>query len=224
MLILFDCDGVLLDSELLVARAAADLLREQGYETTPEALVTSYTGTSTAEMLADIEEQMERHLPHDFHQRLDDAVEVKLEKSVQAMEGAHDLLDMFDDARCVCSNSSSDYLQKHLRATGLHDRFRPYVFSAPEVGTKKPKPAPDVYLHAAKELETAPADCIVIEDSPHGVAAARAAGMRVIGFIGGSHAYPSLGELLMEAGAETVVRRLTDCASVIEAFRDWDGL
>ena len=131
------------------------------------------------------------------------------------------MLDALDDPRCICSNSRSERLEVSLGKVGLWDRFRPYVFSAQEVGTKRGKPAPDVFLHAAEEFETDPADAIVIEDSVTGVTGAVAAGMRVIGFTGASHSWPGHGETLMDAGAVTVVRRLADVPATLEALREW---
>ena len=97
-----------------------------------------------------------------------------------------------------------------MERTRLWDRFKPYIFSAGEVGTKKPKPDPNVYRYALEQFRCDPRDAVVIEDSVFGVAAAKAAGARVIGFTGASHAWPGLADLLTEAGAETVVNRLAD--------------
>jgi beta-phosphoglucomutase-like phosphatase (HAD superfamily) len=108
-----------------------------------------------------------------------------------------------------------------MRSTGLWDRFRPYVYSALEVGSKAPKPDPSVFLHAATTLDVEPKDCYVVEDSFHGVQAAVAAGMRVVGFIGGSHSYPGHGEHLMDAGAETVIHRFEDLPATLEALKVW---
>ena len=111
-----------------------------------------------------------------------------------------------------------------MERTRLWDRFRPYIYSAPEVGTKRPKPDPNVYLYGLEQFGCAPRDAVVIEDSVFGVTAARQAGARVIGFTGASHAWPGLADLLTEAGAETVVNRLADVPKVAEAFAMWDGV
>jgi beta-phosphoglucomutase-like phosphatase (HAD superfamily) len=104
---------------------------------------------------------------------------------------------------------------------GLWDRFRPYVFSARDVPNGRGKPAPDIFLHAAKLLDTDPSDAIVIEDSIAGVTGAVAAGMRTVGFTGASHSWPGHGEALMDAGAMTVIRRLADFPATVEALREW---
>ena len=111
-----------------------------------------------------------------------------------------------------------------LRKTELWDRFRPYVFSAADVGSGLGKPAPHVFLHAADEFKFDPRQCTVIEDSVHGVAAAVAAGMRVVGFTGGSHCFEGHGELLSDAGAETVITKLIELKEVVAAFEAWDGI
>jgi beta-phosphoglucomutase-like phosphatase (HAD superfamily) len=111
-----------------------------------------------------------------------------------------------------------------LEKTDLYDRFSPYIYSAVEVGSLEPKPAPNVYLHAAAELEIDPREALVLEDSVFGVTAARAAGMRVVGFTGGRHTWPGHADLLTEAGAETVIRRFTDLPAVAEALMAWEGI
>ncbi len=106
----------------------------------------------------------------------------------------------------------------------LYDRFKPYIFSAVEVGTREPKPSPNVYQYAIKEFGVAPRDALVLEDSVSGVTAARGAGARVVGFTGGSHTWPGHADLLTEAGAETVINRLADLPRVAEALAAWEGI
>ena len=108
-----------------------------------------------------------------------------------------------------------------LARVELWDRFRPYIFSARDVGEGRGKPAPDVFLHAAREFGSTPDEVIVVEDSVAGVTGAAAAGMRVIGFTGAAHSWPGHGEALMDAGAFTVVRRLSEVPGTIEALRTW---
>jgi beta-phosphoglucomutase-like phosphatase (HAD superfamily) len=111
-----------------------------------------------------------------------------------------------------------------MERTQLWDRFNTYSLPSPEVGTKKPKPDPNVYLYALEQFRCDPRDAVVIEDSVFGVTAARRAGARVIGFTGASHAWTGLADLLTEAGAETVVSRLAEVPRVAEAFAMWDGV
>ena len=218
MLIIFDCDGVLVDSEPLALRLMAEQLSAAGFEASAEDLLARFAGFTDDEVLRIVAREAGKPLPEGFETAYTDALEERLVK-VEAVPGAHEMLDLLEDPRCVCSNSPASRLKITLGATGLYDRFRPYVFSARDVG--KPKPAPDIYLHAAQQLETAPGDSVVIEDSVAGVTAAVAAGVRVIGFTGTAHGRSGLGDALTEAGAETVVHRLADVAPVIEAFRHW---
>jgi HAD superfamily hydrolase (TIGR01509 family) len=221
MLIIFDCDGVLIDSEILSARVDCELLREIGYEIAPEDLAHRYAGFTTERIFQLVAEEMGRALPDDMVKRAQQETDRRLAKEVQPIASVHEMLDMLDDPRCICSNSRTERLKVSLTKAGLWDRFRPYVFSAPDVREGRGKPAPDVFLHAAETLETDPQEAVVIEDSTTGVTGATAAGMRVIGFTGASHTWPGHGEALMDAGALTVVNRLTDVPATVEALREW---
>lgn len=223
MLIIFDCDGVLIDSEIVAAEVNAEILTEYGFSITAAEMNERFVGLTGPQIAAAIEEELGRPLPEEFKDRADAEIDRRM-TGVKAIAGIHDLLDALDAPRCICSNSSSVRLKISLEAAGLYNRFKPYIFSAPEVGTRLGKPAPDVFLHAARTFEVDPKDVIVIEDSVPGVTGATAAGMRVIGFVGGAHTWAGHGEMLMDAGAETVVRRLKDVAPVVEAFRAWGGI
>ncbi|MCT4656877.1 MAG: HAD family phosphatase [Cohaesibacter sp.] len=220
MLVIFDFDGTLIDSEILWAQATSEVFKEEEIDFDVDTYNAQYAGMTSQEIITHLEDELERGLPHDIPQRIEDKVDKKLEK-VQLIEGVQTMLDELDYARCVCSNAKSDYLSDHMRSTGLWDRFRPYIYSAVEVGNKSPKPDPNVFLHAATTLKEDPSDCYVVEDSFHGVQAAMAAGMRVIGFIGGKHTYPGHGEHLMDAGAETVIHRFEDLPATLEALKIW---
>jgi HAD superfamily hydrolase (TIGR01509 family) len=221
MLVIFDCDGVLIDSEILSARVDSDLLREIGYEIEPLELAHRFAGVTTEGIFRAIGEEIGRAVPKDLIGRAQKETDRLLAKDVQPIAGVHEMLDLLEDPRCICSNSRGERLRVSLTPSGLWDRFRPYVFSAPEVGEGRGKPAPDVFLHAAHVFETDADDAIVIEDSTTGVTAAVAAGMRVIGFTGASHSWPGHGEALMEAGALTVIKRHAELPATIEALRAW---
>ncbi|WP_350333330.1 HAD family hydrolase [Coralliovum pocilloporae] len=223
MLIIFDADGVLLDSEIVAAKVETEAFRQHGFDRDPQDFVREFAGLPGSEIKSRIEEELGKNLPDDLLDQIERTIDERLAKDVKAIEGVEDMLDSLDDPRCVCSNSPTERLEATFRKTALFDRFRPYIFSAISIEDVEPKPAPDIFLHAARELETDPGDCIVIEDSVHGVAGAIAAGMRVIGFVGGSHSFTGHSELLMEAGAETVARRLSEIAPIIEAMKVWDG-
>jgi HAD superfamily hydrolase (TIGR01509 family) len=221
MLIIFDCDGVLIDSEILSARVDCELLRELGYEIEPTELAHRFAGITTERIFRTVGEEMGRAVPDDVVRRAERETDRRLKEEVQPVAGVHEMLDMLDDPRCICSNSRAERLRVSLERTGLWDRFRPYVFSARDVAEAREKPAPDVFLHAAGVFEAGPDETVVIEDSATGVVGAVAAGMRVIGFTGASHSWPGHGEALMEAGALTVVSRLADVPATIEALREW---
>jgi beta-phosphoglucomutase-like phosphatase (HAD superfamily) len=123
--------------------------------------------------------------------------------------------------KCICSNSSPERLDAMLTRTGLLPLFGSNVFSARALASHRPKPAPDIFLHAAEVMKAEPARCFVIEDSAHGVHGAKAAGMRVIGFTGASHSWPGHADALTEAGAETVIRRWAELHPVIAALSEW---
>lgn len=221
-LIMFDCDGVLIDSEILAAQVEAERFAELGYEITAEEIAARFAGLTLDRIMELLSEETGMVFPESFVIETDAEVERRLGRDVKAIEGVHEMLDRLDLPRCICSNSSTERLELTLRRVDLWDRFRPYVFAAREVGTKRGKPAPDVYLFGAKEFEVSPSETIVLEDSVHGVAAAAAAGCRVVGFTGGRHSYPGHADALSEAGAETTIRRLSDFPSVVEAFSDWE--
>jgi beta-phosphoglucomutase-like phosphatase (HAD superfamily) len=110
-----------------------------------------------------------------------------------------------------------------LTKVGLKEHFAPHIYSAKDLGADRVKPKPDIFLHGAKQFNVSPSRCVVVEDSVHGVHAAREAGMRVIGFTGASHTYPSHADKLTDAGAETVIARMSDLPGVIAAMEEWEG-
>ncbi|MEP1206653.1 MAG: HAD-IA family hydrolase [Rhizobiaceae bacterium] len=223
-LVLFDCDGTIMDSELLAAECEIEALSPYGIKMTPKEFSARFAGTSSFVVKEAMEEELGRNLPDDHIQTVKAKMREKLWREVKPMPGIHELLDRLDQARCVCSNADMEKLKIELTRGELWDRFRPYVFSAYEIETKKRKPEPDLFIHAAAEFEIAPQNCVVIEDSIAGVQAGVAARMRVIGFTGGSHTHPGHADELTNAGAETVVSRLSDIPATIEAFAKWEGL
>jgi HAD superfamily hydrolase (TIGR01509 family) len=220
-LIIFDCDGVLVDSEIIAARVEADLLTEAGYPITAEELAETYAGLTFKDTLLRIEQQAQIPLQASLIGQVDSLIDQKLKKEVRATEGAHQAVLGVGARRCICSNSNMKRLELTLGKTGLLPLFEGRIFSAGETATKKPKPAPDVFIHAATTLGADPARTFVIEDSVHGIAGAKSAGMRVIGFTGGSHSYPGHADALTEAGAETVIRRWADLNGVLAALAQW---
>jgi HAD superfamily hydrolase (TIGR01509 family) len=223
LLIAFDCDGVVVDSEIIAAAVDAEHLTEAGFAITATEVVRRFAGLTSREIAAIVEAETGRPLPAAFFEETRAEIDHRLAAEVQAIPGIHDLLDRLDGPRCLCSNSANDRLAIMLKKTLLYDRFAPHIFSAIEVGTREPKPSPNVYRYAMEQFRTAPRDTIVLEDSLPGVLAARAAGARVVGFSGGSHTFPGHADILTEAGAETVIRRLRDFPAVVAAMSTWAG-
>jgi HAD superfamily hydrolase (TIGR01509 family) len=224
MLFAFDCDGVLVDSEVIASAVDAELLTEAGYEISAEDVTRRFAGLTSKAIHELIEAEIGRPLPETFLTKQKEELDKRLARDLKAVAGVGELLDMIDGPRCVCSNSTNHRLKLSLEKTGLWDRFRPYIYSAVEVGSKEPKPSPNVYAYAAQMFEIDPREMLVIEDSIFGIAAAKAAGARVVGFVGGRHSWPGHADLLTEAGAETVIRRLTDLPKIAEALMAWEGM
>ena len=211
-LVIFDCDGVLIDSELLSVRADRECLAEDGIELSAEEILDRYTGISLAAMLSDLEARHGRPLP-DFAQRHRDRLRRLFEADLRPIPGVTDVLDSLACRVCVASSSTPERLRHALSLVGLFDRFDPNVFSTAAVA--RGKPAPDLFLYAAARMGVAPQRCVVVEDSIPGVAAAVAAGMVAIGFAGGSHCRPGDAARLAEAGAAPVIDRMAQLAAAL---------
>ena len=226
MLLIFDCDGVLVDSEIIASQVNLDVLKELGVDMTLEDMSEKYAGLAGKEIFARIAEELERPLPEDLEDRTDQMMDERMIQSLQVVTGVEAMLDQLDReglSRCICSNSRTERLKRNLEQTNLLHRFDPHIYSSRLVGTKEPKPDPNVFLHALSEFEAEPATTLVVEDSAHGVMGAVAAGLRVVGFTGASHTYPGHAEQLMDAGAITTVNRLSDLPPTFEALRNWSG-
>lgn len=224
MLIIFDCDGVLVDSEILASEVNRTLAKEMGMEISLDDLSLRFSGLTGDAIFEKIAEELAVPVPENIVERSDQMLDDALKQSLQAVAGVHDMLDALDDPYCICSNSTTVRLEQNLKIVSLFEQFHPHIFSALEVRQNLPKPSPDVFLHAAEKLGVSPKDTIVIEDSSHGVEGAVAAGMRVIGFTGASHTYPGHGEKLMDAGAETTVSMLSDVNPTVQALKNWSGI
>lgn len=222
-LVIFDCDGVLVDSEVIAARIEAELLTQAGYEISAEELSEVYAGLTFKDILMAVEEKAKIPFQISLIDQAEELVDRKLKSDVRAIESVHEAVAAVTSQHCVCSNSRSERIEFMLRKTGLLPFFSGRIFSALETPTARTKPAPDVFLFAAEKLGAAPARSFVIEDSVHGVSGARAAGMRVIGFTGASHSYPGHADALTEAGAETVIRRWPDLKGVLAALSEWSA-
>jgi len=183
MLVIFDCDGVLVDSEWISNRVLAECLSEAGLPTTTEESMQTYMGRSLEACLAIAEERLGRALPDDFEARFRDQSFRALHSEVEPVPGVTSALDAIAAlglATCVASSGPHEKMRVTLGRTGLLPRFEGRIFSASEVA--RGKPHPDVFLHAALRMGARPARCVVVEDSAPGVRAGRAAGMTVFGF------------------------------------------
>lgn len=207
-LVIFDCDGVLIDSELLAVRADIACLAEDGVVVSEEEILERYTGISVAGMVADIEERHGRPLAN-FAARHHALVAELFDAELRAIAGIEAVLDSLPCRLCVASSSTPERLAMALGKVGLRDRFYPHIYSAAVVA--RGKPAPDLFLHAATEMRVAPERCVVVEDSLPGIAAAIAAGMMPVGFTGGSHCRAGHAARLIDAGA---VRIAADAAEL----------
>jgi HAD superfamily hydrolase (TIGR01509 family) len=220
-LVIFDCDGVLVDSEIIAARVEAELLTAAGYPIEAEDLAQTYAGLTFRDIMLRIEQESQQLFQASLITEAEKLVDSRLKAEVRAIDGVHEAVAAVSTPFCICSNSGSERLEAMLTRTHLFPFFKGRIFSALETSSKKPKPAPDVFLHAASVMKADPKSTFVIEDSVHGVGGAKAAGMRVIGFTGASHTHPGHADMLMEAGAETVIRRWADFNPVLAALSEW---
>ena len=223
-LVIFDCDGVLMDSELVAAAAELEVYSEFGIEMDPQEFCERFAGKDSALIKLDMEKELGRTLPDDTMKKVHASVDAKCGLEAKIIKGADTVLDQLDQARCICSNGPQLKMKHMLSRVGLYDKFRPYIFSAKDFDPPKHKPEPDIILKALKEFELQPLQAIVVEDSVHGIGAARTAGTRVIGFTGASHTYPKHADELIDAGAETVISRLSELPAIIDAFSAWGGM
>lgn len=218
--IIFDCDGVLIDSERIASRVDAESLTTIGIKITAAALAHRFSGVSYRDMYAALEAETGIRLPDDYAARAHARVLAACDQegAALAMPGIHALLDGLTGSRlCVASSSSPDWLRRTLGQTDLWQRFAPHVYSA--VAVARGKPAPDLFLLAAARVGAAPVDCVVIEDSVAGVQAARAAGMRALGFCGGGHCQPGHDRRLLAEGAEAVFTHMDELAAALRRER-----
>lgn len=214
-LLIFDCDGVLVDSEVIVIQIEAALLTEAGFEMTADDCADHCVGLSWPDVTAMLETRFGRSVPPGLSDHIQEQSLAAFPGRLQPVEGMADFLRALTRPRCVASSSDLTRVRLSLELTGLTSFFADdAVFSAQMV--TRSKPAPDLFLHAAAQRNNvAPERCLVIEDSPAGVTAALAAGMDVIGFTGGLHARASLHRRLSEAGATTIVDHPTAIANFI---------
>jgi HAD superfamily hydrolase (TIGR01509 family) len=210
-LLIFDCDGVLVDSEPLAARAYADVLAEIGVAISPE-IWPQCIGRKQADIFAILEQAAGRPFGQAPRERLWPRTRELFAAELKPTPGLVPFLEASAIRRCVASSSSPERIAFSLEATGLAPYF-PDIFSTQYVA--RGKPAPDIFLHAAQRMGADPARAVVIEDAPPGVEGARAAGAQVIGYVGGAHADDRHGERLKSAGAHLIAKDWTEIADYL---------
>ena len=216
-LLIFDCDGVLVDSEPLANAILAEMLTSLGRPITTEESMRTQIGKSLADILRETREMTGRDIPENVGAAMNEQLFARFRTDLRAMAGVAEALDALPHSRCLASSSQPARIALALETTRLAGYFD-RRFSAVEV--KRGKPAPDLFLHAAREMEFAPSRCIVIEDSVAGAQAAHAAKMRCIGFVGGGHVDEGLAGRLKEAGAKIVVAHMRDLPDAVARLRD----
>jgi len=218
-MIIFDCNGVLVDSEPLATAIVSQEFMRAGFALTPDVVARYFTGRRPADMFAEVEAISGRKLPADFSATVMTATLRRFRAELRATQHMSYALSWLRGPKCVASSSSIDRIRVSLESTDLIRFFEPHLFSAGEV--RIGKPAPDLFLHVAGKMGVQPSDCIVVEDSPVGVTAGATAGMTVIGFIGGSHAGSQLGSHLRSAGARAIISDMRALKSTIIDLRGW---
>jgi HAD superfamily hydrolase (TIGR01509 family) len=212
-LVIFDCDGVLVDSEVIASRVFAACLAEAGFAMSIEEAMAFGVGKSAVTLSAAVEQAFGRPLPTGFIEGMRARIIGAFTDELRAVEGIDRLLAALKLPCCVASNSHIDRVRHALTATGLLPHLNPHIYTAAMVA--RGKPAPDLFLYAAAQHQVAPERCLVVEDSPGGVAARLAAGMPVVGFVGASHCPPGHGAAMRAAGCVEVFDRMDELAEFL---------
>ena len=215
-LLIFDCDGVLVDSEPIANAILAETLTALGRPMTAAESMRTQIGKSLSDILQETSAIVGRAIPDDVGAAMNERLFIRFRHELRAIDGVAAALAALPQPRCLASSSRPERIDLALEATGLASLFD-HRFSAVQVA--RGKPAPDLFLLAAREMGFAADDALVIEDSVAGVLAARAADRRAIGFVGGGHAGPDLAARLTEAGATRVIAHMRDLPEAIAALQ-----
>ncbi|GJL85860.1 MAG: haloacid dehalogenase [Micavibrio sp.] len=222
-LIIFDCDGTLVDSESVYSVITSELLNEAGFaEYTPALCNSLFAGLSWTEMRVWLEEKHGGPMPEDIVHRYTDIARERMDAELKVVHGAHEILTDIQGSikTCVASNGERSNVLKSLKITKILDFFHePHIFTRIQV--ENPKPAPDLFLHAAEIMEATPENTLVIEDSHVGITAATAAGMDVVGFTGTAHHPESHETRLNEAGAHGIIDSLIHIPAILKHGKGW---
>lgn len=216
-LIIFDCDGVLVDSEAILVDAELAFFRQYGVEITVDSYLDQFMGIPLDDWKAKasvlLNEKLGKPISDDFFKPLEESISSRIANDLMSIDGAYQAIDSLKTAICVASSSSVSSLESKLVQTGLFDLFAPHIYSTQLV--ENGKPAPDLFLHAAKQLDVLPSECIVVEDSANGVLAGKRAGMQVIGFTGGGHCTPHHSSALLSKGADFIATDYSDIVALV---------
>ena len=221
-LVIFDCDGVLVDSEVISCRAHAETLTRHGYPITEEQVLHRFLGVSDREARQIIEREIGWSLPSDFEAQVKEATLKFYAGDLKAIAGVAAAIAAIDLPKCVASSGTPEKIRHGLECAGLYEQLSPHIFSTTQV--KRGKPAPDLFLLAAEQMHAAPKRCLVIEDSIPGVTGALAAGMIVLGFHGGSHCQPGHADKLRAAGAAVVFDDMRQLPDLVRKAAEKPGL
>lgn len=211
-LVIFDCDGVLVDSETISNRVLAQMLSEEGLPTTLAQSRRAYQGMLLADISTHAERQLGRALPEDWLERYETERDAAFHRELEPVAGAIETVGQVTAAGipvCVASQGKLAKTGQSLRLTGL-DRFFPEPARFSSYSVARGKPVPDVFLHAAASMGAEPPKCVVVEDTPSGVTAAVSAGMRALGFAADSDE-----QALRAAGATTILDSLDDLPGLL---------
>lgn len=186
-LVIFDCDGVLVDSEPISIAVLVEALAAAGVAMSEQEAHERFLGRSLKTMSEILHADYGLAIDAAFLEAMRKVLYERFRAELQPISGVAETVDALGVAHCVASSSQPERIRLSLSVTGLIDRFEPNIFSASMVAHGKP--APDLFLHASAAMGVDPENCVVVEDSPAGISAAKSAGMRVVAFTGGSHAH-----------------------------------
>lgn len=218
-MVIFDCNGVLVDSEPIAAAVIAEALGRLGVKATAAGVMRRFHGRRPADVFAAVENAIGRSLPPDFTASVAAETMRRLQAGLRPIPHAAHALTWIRGPKAVASSSPPERMRASLEITGLIRFFEPRLYSASIV--HKGKPAPDLFRLAAARNHVAAQDCIVVEDSAPGITAAVAAGMKPIGFVGGSPVPGKLASELVAAGAHSIVADMRGLKSAIADLRGW---
>lgn len=217
-LIIYDCDGTLIDTETIYAEVNLKAYHAIGLtHWTLDSYVDVMVGIPVTDGRKILEREYGGPLPPEFESGIEREARLRFSQKLPTLPGVREAVSRVDGPRCVASSTSLVPLKRNLMTAGLIDLFDPHVFSASQVS--RGKPHPDVFLFAAEQMGMLPERCLVIEDSVPGVVAARAAGMPVVGFTGVAHDKVRIARRLTEAGAMAVIDHMDEWPAMVRALR-----